>query len=61
MNLGDSATRQEVCDEVPPTRTGRENITWPDQVAPRSQKASSTRKFKPQSSNLIFSPIAPGC
>ena len=31
---------------------GREDITWPDQVAPRSRKASSTRNLKPQTSNL---------
>ena len=30
-----------------------EDITWPDQVAPRGRKASSTRKIKPQTSNLI--------
>ena len=28
-----------------------EDITWPDQVAPRGRKASSTRKIKPQTSN----------
>ena len=28
-----------------------EDITWPDQVAPRGRKASSTRKNKPQTSN----------
>ena len=31
---------------------GGEDFTWPDQVAPRGQKASSTRKIKPQTSNL---------
>ena len=31
---------------------GGEDITWPDQVAPRGRKASSTRKIKPQTSNL---------
>ena len=30
-----------------------EDITWPDQVAPRGRKASSTRKIKPQTSNLM--------
>ena len=30
----------------------RFNITWPDQVAPRGRKASSTRKIKPKTSNL---------
>ena len=35
----------------PPLGPGGEDITWPDQVAPRGQKASSTRKIKPQTSN----------
>ena len=30
---------------------GGEDITWPDQVAPRGRKASSTREIKPQTSN----------
>ena len=38
--------------EGPPLGPGGEDITWPDQVAPRGRKASSTRKIKPQSSNL---------
>ena len=29
------------------------DITWPDQVAPPGWKASSTRKIKPQTSNLM--------
>ena len=37
--------------EGPPLGPGGEDITWPDQVAPRGQKASSTRKIKPQTSN----------
>ena len=37
----------------PPLETGGEDITWPDHVAPRGQKASSTRKIKPQTSNLL--------
>ena len=37
--------------EGPPLGPGREDITWPDQVAPRGRKASSTRKLKPQTSN----------
>ena len=37
--------------EGPPLGPGGEDITWPDQVAPRGQKASSTRKIKPQISN----------
>ena len=32
----------------PPLGPGGEDITWPDQVAPRSRKASSTRNLKPQ-------------
>ena len=38
--------------EGPPLGAGGEDITWPDQVAPRGRKASSTRKIKPQTSNL---------
>ena len=37
----------------PPLGPGGEDITWPDQVAPRGRKASSTRKIKPQTSNLL--------
>ena len=36
----------------PPLGPGREDIPWPDQVAPRSLMASSTRKIKPEISNL---------
>ena len=36
----------------PPLGPGGEDINWPDQVAPRGRKASSTRKIKPQTSNL---------
>ena len=35
-----------------PLGSGGEDITWPDQVAPWGPKASSTRKIKPQTSNL---------
>ena len=38
--------------EGPPLGPGGEDISWPDQVAPRGRKASSTRKIKPQPSNL---------
>ena len=38
--------------EGSPLGPGGEDITWPDQVAPRGRKASSTRKIKPQTSNL---------
>ena len=38
--------------EGPPLGPGGEDITWPDQVAPRGRKASSTRKIKPQTSKL---------
>ena len=36
-----------------PLGPGGEDITWPHQVAPRGRKASSTRKIKPQTSNLL--------
>ena len=39
--------------EGPPLGPGGEGITWPDQVAPRCRKASSTRKIKRQTSNCI--------
>ena len=38
--------------EGPPLGPGGEDITLPDQVAPRGRKASSIRKIKPQTSNL---------
>ena len=40
--------------EGPPLGPGGEDITWADQVAPRGRKASSNRKIKPQTSNLLF-------
>ena len=50
--------------EGPPLGPGGEDITWPDQVAPRGRKASSTRKIKPQTSNLMWvlrlHPATPG-
>ena len=36
----------------PPLGPGGEDITWPDQVAPRGLKACSTRKIKHQTSNI---------
>ena len=36
----------------PPLGPGGEDITSPDQVAPRGRKASSTRNRKTQTSNL---------
>ena len=39
--------------EGPQLGPGGEDITWPDQVAARRRKASSTRKIKPQTSNPI--------
>ena len=42
--------------EGPPLGPGGEDITWPDQVAPRGRKASSTRKIKPQTSNPFVLP-----
>ena len=41
--------------EGPPLGPGGEDITWPDQVAPRGRRVSSTRKIKPQTSNLKHS------
>ena len=38
--------------EGPPLGIGGEDITWPNQVAPRCRKVSSTRKINPQTSNL---------
>ena len=35
----------------PPLGPVEEDITWPDQVAPRGRKASSTRNLKPQNLN----------
>ena len=37
---------------APPLGPAGEDITWPNQVAPWGRKASSTRKIKPQTSNL---------
>ena len=44
----------------PTLRPGGEDITWPDQVAPRGRKASSTRHLKPQTSNLAVLFAWPG-
>ena len=41
-----------------PLGPGGEDITSPDQVAPRGRKASSTRKIKPQTSNVIMSTLS---
>ena len=38
--------------KAPPLGPGGEDITWPDQVAPRGQRAPSTRNVKPQTPNL---------
>ena len=38
--------------ESPPLGPAGEDITWPNQVAPRGRKASSTTQNKPQTSNL---------
>ena len=37
----------------PPLGPGGEDITWPDPVAPRGQRLSSTRNVTPQTSNLF--------
>ena len=47
--------------EGPPLGPGGEDITWPDQVAPRGRKASSTRKIKPQTSNHFLADIPLTC
>ena len=49
--------------EGPPLGPAGEDITWPDQVAPRGRKLSSTRKYKPQNSNLsvVFRAAVGGC
>ena len=47
--------------EGPPLGPGGEDITWPDQVAPRGRKASSTRKIKPQTSNILFTVVPARC
>ena len=43
----------------PPLGPGGKDITWPDQVAPRGGKASSTRNIKPQTSNLKTQHVQP--
>ena len=50
---GDPATGRRCVIKGPPLGPGGEDITWPDQVGPRGRKASSTRKIKPQTSNLL--------
>ena len=44
----------------PPLGPVGEAITWPDQVAPRSRKASSTPKLKLQTSNHWVAPQQSG-
>ena len=39
-----------------PLGPGGEDITWPDQVAPRGRKVSSTQNVKPQITNLSGGP-----
>ena len=41
----------------PPLGPGGQDITWPDQVVPRSRKASSTSNLKPQTSKLYCKPV----
>ena len=45
----------------PPLDPGGEDITWPDPLAPRGQKALGTPKVKPQSSNLNIITWCPFC
>ena len=52
VNPGDSACRQTVCHEGPPTRSRWGGYHLFDQMALWGRKASSTRKVKPQISNL---------
>ena len=40
----------------PPLGPCGEDITWPDQVAPRGRKSSTTRNLKSQTSNLLQYP-----
>ena len=51
VNLGDSATRCVMTG--PPLGPRGEDITWPNEVAPRGREASSTRKIKPQTSSHL--------
>ena len=44
----------------PPLGPGGEDITWPDQVAPRGQGTSSTRNVKRQTSNLTCVNVSAG-
>ena len=44
----------------PPLGPGGQDISWPGQVAPRGQKASSTRKLKPQTSFIPAWPATKG-
>ena len=37
----------------PPLGRGGQDITWPDRVAPWGRSPPSTRKVKPQTSNLV--------
>ena len=53
LNLGDSATRHEVCHEGPPTRSRRGGYHLARLGGSRGQTVSSTRNVKPQTSNLI--------
>ena len=49
--------------EGPPLGPGWQDITWPDQMAPRGRKASSTRKIKlnPQNFRLPVASLSPPC
>ena len=41
--------------KAPPLGPSGEHITWPDQVAARCRKASSTRNHKPRPSSPMWS------
>ena len=44
----------------PPLGPGGEDITSPDQVAPRDRRAPGIRKMKPQTSHLEFQETVQG-
>ena len=51
VNPGDSATGRRCIMKGPPLGPGGEDITWPNEVAPRNRRTSSTQKVKTQTSN----------
>ena len=53
VNPGEPPPGRRCVLKGPPVEPGGEDITWLDQVAPRGRKASSTRKIKHQTSNIL--------